>query len=99
MYCGLWLQQRHDYNNYIYKAEVKIRAKGTYNRIINIPRFHTNSYKNILRFRQNDLLWPQLNIYNKRDMEYPERIFKRKIYEKRQEWKRAKDGSTALLIN
>ena len=31
-------------------------------------------------------------------MEYPERIFKRKIYEKLQEWKQAKDGSTALLI-
>ena len=31
-------------------------------------------------------------------MEYPERIFKRKIYEKLQEWKRTKDGSTALLI-
>ena len=31
-------------------------------------------------------------------MDYPERIFKRKIYEKLQEWKRTKDGSTALLI-
>ncbi len=31
-------------------------------------------------------------------MEYPERIFKRKIYEKILEWKRIKDGSTALLI-
>ena len=31
-------------------------------------------------------------------MEYPERIFKRKIYEKLQEWKQTKDGTTALLI-
>ena len=31
-------------------------------------------------------------------MEYPERVFKRKIYEKLVDWKRSKDGSTALLI-
>ena len=31
-------------------------------------------------------------------MEYPERVFKRKIYEKLVEWKRSKDGKTALLI-
>ena len=31
-------------------------------------------------------------------MEYPERVFKRKIYEKLVEWKRTKDGKTALLI-
>lgn len=31
-------------------------------------------------------------------MEYPERIFKRKIYEKLADWKRTKDGQTALLI-
>ena len=31
-------------------------------------------------------------------MEYPERVFKRKIYEKLEDWKRSKDGSTALLI-
>lgn len=31
-------------------------------------------------------------------MEYPERVFKRKIYEKLEDWKRLKDGSTALLI-
>lgn len=31
-------------------------------------------------------------------MEYPERVFKRKIYEKFAEWKREKDGKTALLI-
>lgn len=32
-------------------------------------------------------------------MEYPERVFKRKIYEKLVEWKRTKDGKTALLIS
>ena len=31
-------------------------------------------------------------------MEYPERVFKRKIYEKLIDWKRTKDGQTALLI-
>lgn len=31
-------------------------------------------------------------------MEYPDRVFKRKIYEKLVDWKRSKDGSTALLI-
>ena len=31
-------------------------------------------------------------------MEYPERIFKRKIYEKLLQWKQTKDGTTALLI-
>lgn len=31
-------------------------------------------------------------------MEYPERVFKRKIYEKLVDWKKSKDGSTALLI-
>lgn len=31
-------------------------------------------------------------------MEYPERVFKRKIYEKLVDWKRTKDGQTALLI-
>lgn len=31
-------------------------------------------------------------------MEYPERIFKRKIYDKIAEWKETRDGSTALLI-
>ncbi|MBQ2521876.1 MAG: AAA family ATPase [Bacteroidales bacterium] len=31
-------------------------------------------------------------------MEHPERIFKRKIYEKLADWKRTKDGQTALLI-
>ena len=31
-------------------------------------------------------------------MEYPKRVFKRKIYEKLLEWKRTKDGSTAFLI-
>ena len=31
-------------------------------------------------------------------MEYPERVFKRKIYEKLVDWKRSKDGRTALLI-
>ena len=31
-------------------------------------------------------------------MEYPERVFKRKIYEKLVDWKRSKDGNTALLI-
>lgn len=31
-------------------------------------------------------------------MEYTERVFKRKIYEKLVEWKRTKDGKTALLI-
>lgn len=31
-------------------------------------------------------------------MEYPERIFKRKIYDRIKEWKLSKDGSTALLI-
>ncbi|MBP3202283.1 MAG: ATP-binding protein [Bacteroidales bacterium] len=31
-------------------------------------------------------------------MEYPERIFKRKIYEKIAEWKQTKEGRTALLI-
>lgn len=31
-------------------------------------------------------------------MEYPERIFKRKIYEELVRWKREKDGKTALLI-
>ena len=31
-------------------------------------------------------------------MEYLERVFKRKIYEKLVEWKRTKDGKTALLI-
>ena len=31
-------------------------------------------------------------------MEYPERVFKRKIYEKLADWKRTKDGQTALLI-
>ena len=31
-------------------------------------------------------------------MEYPEIVFKRKIYEKLEDWKRSKDGSTALLI-
>lgn len=31
-------------------------------------------------------------------MEYPERVFKRKIYEELVEWKRTKDGKTALLI-
>lgn len=31
-------------------------------------------------------------------MEYPERLFKRKIYEELVRWKREKDGKTALLI-
>ena len=31
-------------------------------------------------------------------MEYPERVFKRKIYKKLVQWKREKDGKTALLI-
>lgn len=31
-------------------------------------------------------------------MEYPERVFKRKIYKKLIDWKRTKDGQTALLI-
>lgn len=31
-------------------------------------------------------------------MEYPERIFKRKIYDKIAEWKQSRDGRTALLI-
>ncbi|MBR6465183.1 MAG: ATP-binding protein [Bacteroidales bacterium] len=31
-------------------------------------------------------------------MEYPRRVFKRKIYEKIAQWKREKDGTTALLI-
>ena len=31
-------------------------------------------------------------------MEYPERIFKRKIYDKIAEWKETRDGRTALLI-
>ena len=31
-------------------------------------------------------------------MEYLERVFKRKIYEKLVDWKKSKDGSTALLI-
>lgn len=31
-------------------------------------------------------------------MEYPGRVFKRKIYEKLVDWKKSKDGSTALLI-
>ena len=31
-------------------------------------------------------------------MAYPERVFKRKIYDKLAEWKRTKDGKTALLI-
>jgi len=31
-------------------------------------------------------------------MEYPERVFKRKIYEKLAQWKREQDGKTALLI-
>lgn len=31
-------------------------------------------------------------------MEYPDRVFKRKIYEKLVDWKSSKDGSTALLI-
>lgn len=31
-------------------------------------------------------------------MEYPERIFSRKIYDKLVQWKREKDGTTALLI-
>lgn len=31
-------------------------------------------------------------------MEYPDRVFKRKIYEKLLDWKRTKDGQTALLI-
>lgn len=31
-------------------------------------------------------------------MEYPERVFRRKIYEKIAQWKREKDGKTALLI-
>ena len=31
-------------------------------------------------------------------MEYPERVFRRKIYERLVDWKRSKDGKTALLI-
>ncbi len=31
-------------------------------------------------------------------MDYPERIFKRRIYDKIAEWKLTRDGSTARLI-